>query len=135
MSRPNFFNSKVVYHDNSREYNIDARGNKDIDALIRACEADDVEPVQAEEVTPSDLPFLVASKLQELNLYSLQEFEGLYRRAVQGDAKSLASFLKKYSDLQILDVKGKNKKQIFEELKAYFGEELGFGYPNFSYYY
>ena len=44
MSRPTFINSTVVYNDHSTEYNIDARGNKDIDALIRACNAEDVTP-------------------------------------------------------------------------------------------
>ena len=44
MSKPTFINSTVVYNDHSTEYNIDARGNKDIDALIRACKAEDIEP-------------------------------------------------------------------------------------------
>ena len=134
MSRPNFFNSKVVYHDNSREYNIDARG-RDLASVLQACEASDIEPVQAEEVTPSNLPFLVVSKLQDLNLYSLQEFEGIYRKAVEGDAKTLASFLKKYRDLQVLDFKGKNKKQIFAEIEDFFGDSITYKYPNFAAYF
>lgn len=48
MSRPNFFNSKVVYHDNSREYNIDARG-KDLTSILQACETEEVTPVQDDE--------------------------------------------------------------------------------------
>ena len=52
MSRPNFFNSKVVYHDNSREYNIDARG-RDLASILQACEASDVEPV-VEDPEPID---------------------------------------------------------------------------------
>ena len=48
MSRPNFFNSKVVYHDNSREYNIDARG-KDLTSILQICETEEVTPVQDEE--------------------------------------------------------------------------------------
>ena len=43
MSRPNFFNSKVVYHDNSREYNIDARG-KDLASVMRAIDTEDITP-------------------------------------------------------------------------------------------
>lgn len=50
MSRPTFINSNVVYHDNSTEYNIDARG-KDAVSVIRACETDNIESVQEE---PSD---------------------------------------------------------------------------------
>ena len=37
MSRPTFINSQVEYHDNSTEYNIDARG-KDINTIMHACE-------------------------------------------------------------------------------------------------
>lgn len=43
MSRATFINSTVVYNDYSNEYNIDARGNKDVDALIRACKSEDIE--------------------------------------------------------------------------------------------
>lgn len=43
MSKPTFINSKVVYHDNSTEYNIDARG-KDLASVIRACQTEDVQP-------------------------------------------------------------------------------------------
>lgn len=50
MSRPTFINSNVVYHDNSKEYNIDARGNN-LDAVLRACEAQDI---QAEDVTQQE---------------------------------------------------------------------------------
>ena len=43
MSKPTFINSKVVYHDNSTEFNIDARG-KDLASVIRACQTEDITP-------------------------------------------------------------------------------------------
>ena len=43
MSKPTFINSKVVYHDNSTEFNIDARG-KDLASVIRACQTEDIQP-------------------------------------------------------------------------------------------
>ena len=46
MSKPTFINSKVVYHDNSTEYNIDARG-KDLSAIIRACQTEDIQPLSS----------------------------------------------------------------------------------------
>ena len=122
-----------TYNDNSREYHIDARG-KDLASIMRAINAEDIEPVQ-EETKPSGLPFLVVEKLQELNLYSLQEFEDIYRKAVEGDAKTLASFLKKYSDLKVFDFKGKNKKQVFAELEDFFGDSITYKYPNFAAYF
>ena len=41
MSKPTFIKSKVVYHDNSSEFHIDARG-KDLAAIIRACQTEDI---------------------------------------------------------------------------------------------
>lgn len=121
----------VNYHDNHKEITINnAKNTSDI---VRQIMADDIEPVQ--EVTPSDLPFLVVPKLKELNLYSLEEFEDIYRKAVQGDAKTLASFLKKYRDLQVLDFGDKNKKQIFAELEDFFGDSIDYKYPNFAAYF
>ena len=48
MSKPVFIGSNVEYHDHSREYNIDARG-KDLAEVLRACEAEDITPVQEEK--------------------------------------------------------------------------------------
>ena len=121
----------INYHDNHKEITINNPNNTS--DIVRQIMADDVEPVQ--EVTTSDLPFLVVPKLKELNLYSLEEFEGIYRKAVQGDAKTLASFLKKYRDLQVLDFKDKNKKQIFAELEDFFGDSIDYKYPNFAAYF
>lgn len=130
----NYINHIGTYNDNHKEITING-ANVNVSDLVRSFMADDVEPVQAEEVTPSDLPFLDVSKLQKLNLYSLQEFESMYRKAVDGDAKTLASFLKKYRDLQVLDFKDKNKKQIFAEIEDFFGDSITYKYPNFAAYF
>ena len=123
------------YHDNSTEYNIDARG-KDLAEVLRACQTEDITPVQeiktAEKQT---LPFLVIEKLAELRTYSVLEFEALYHEAVKGGAPKLAKFIKHYRDLKVLDTKDLNKKETFEQLKAFFGNELNYEYPNFAAYY
>ena len=116
MSKPNFFQSNVVYHDNSTEYNIDARGN-DLASVLRACEAEDIEPVQEQE---RNCPFVVAEKLRELDLYTYEEFVHMYRKAAETDAKTLAEFLTKYRQLGVLDFKNYEKKEILERLQAYF---------------
>lgn len=136
MSKPVFLNSKVVYHDNSREYHIDARG-KDFASVMRALEADDVEPVMQEEPLKEEnrLPFFVPAKLAELGTYTEEEFDAMYHEAVKGGAPKLAKFLKRYKELEVFDTGDLNKKETFEELKAYFGDELDFGYPNFAVYY
>ena len=136
MSKPVFFNSKVVYHDNSREYHIDARG-KDLASVMRALEADDVEPIAQEEPLKEEnrLPFFVPEKLAALGTYSIDEFDTMYHDAVKGGAPKLAKFLKRYKELEVFDTGDLNKKETYEELKAYFGAELDFGYPNFAVYY
>lgn len=137
MSRPTFINSTVVYNDHSTEYNIDARGNKDIASVIRACNAEDVTPVQEVKKahTKSALPFLVLDKLTELGTYTLEEFDEKYHKAVKGGAPKLAKFLKRYNELEVFDFEDRNKKEIFEDMKSFFGDEMDFGYPNFAAYY
>ena len=137
MSKPTFVNSNVVYHDHSTEYHIDARGNQHIDAILRACEkdqVDDIKPAEPKAKSP-DLPFLVVEKLKELNLYTLEEFEEKYRNAVKGDAKTLAKFLKDYRDLHVLDFQGKDKKQILAILQERFPDDINYGYTNFATYF
>ena len=115
MSKPTFINSSVIYHDNSTEYNIDARGNNDIASIIRNCNAEDVttERVQEEKNNPSvSLPFFVPNKLHELGTYTEQEFEKMYHDAVKGGAPKLAPFLKHYRDLSVLISKGIIKKRF-----------------------
>ena len=52
-----------------------------------------------EDVTPIEkhvpCPFLVPDKLTDLGLYSLEQFETMFREAAESDAKTLAAFLKK----------------------------------------
>ena len=92
-----------------------------------------------EDVTPivehAPCPFLVPDKLTELGLYSLEQFETMFREAAESDAKTLATFLKKYRQMGVLDFKGKDKKQIFAELRACFPTMKRYSYSNFIYYF
>ena len=76
-----------------------------------------------ENVTPivehAPCPFLVPDKLTELGLYSLEQFETMFREAAESDAKTLAAFLKKYRQMGVLDFKGMDKKQIFAAMSNY----------------
>jgi len=136
MSRPTFINSTVVYNDHSTEYNIDARGTKDIASVIRACEAEDIETEREKPRMQSiSLPFLVPEKLSELGIYTLEEFDDMYHDKVKNGAPELAEFLKHYSELQVLNLGKYKKKAIYNKLKSFFGDEMDFGYPNFAAYY
>lgn len=77
MSRPTFINSNVVYHDNSTEYNIDARG-KDVDSIIRKCGAEQTKPTKTEDVEPIDTSFFGTDK------YPADVCEKNLREAIDG---------------------------------------------------
>ena len=95
--------------------------------------------VTVEDVTPivehAPCPFLVTEKLTDLGLYSLEQFEIMYREAVESDAKTLATFLKKYRQMGVLDFKGKDKKQIFAILRSSFPSMRQYSYRNFIEYF
>lgn len=93
------------------------------------------EDIQAEDVTQqpqNNLPFLVPKKLEELNLYTLEQFADMYRKAAESDAKTFAMFLKKYRDLKVLDFQGYNKKEIFAAMRNFFPTMRQYSYRNFT---
>jgi len=135
MSNNNYYNFGTINNDHSKHVTINNAG-ANVNDIVRSFFAEEVEPVQEEKpVKKATLPFFVPEKLAALGTYTVEEFEDMYHDAVQGGAPKLAKFLKHYSELEVFDTKGYNKKETFEELKAYFGKELDFGYPNFAVYY
>ena len=96
---------------------------------------------QAAAYTPTDkpetalYPFVMPEKLKELGTCTMADFENKYRKAVSSGANVLAPFLVKYRDLHVLEFGKRTKKDIYEVLKAFFGDDLKFGYPNFAAYY
>ena len=102
----------------------------------------EVEDVAFEEVgakapvsRAAQYPFVVPAKLTELNLYTMSEFETMYRNAATAGAPVFAKFLKQYQKLGVLDFGRLNKKQIFDELKAFFPDEIQYLYNNFITYF
>lgn len=59
----------------------------------------------------------------------------MYREAAESDAKTLATFLKKYRQMGVLDFHGYSKKQIFKCIRAYFPTMRKYGYDNFVAYF
>lgn len=129
----------AIHIDHHKDLNIDVKSVDDAIRLMSAFmsdRAEDVQPVQEEKpANKTSLPFFVPAKLAELGTYTEEEFDGLYHDAVKGGAPKLAKFLKRYKELEVFDTGDLNKKETYEELKAYFGAELDFGYPNFAVYY
>ena len=129
----------AIHIDHHKDLNIDVKSVDDAIRLMSAFmsdNAEDVEPVHEDKpASKSTLPFLVPAKLAALGTYTEEEFDAMYHDAVKGGAPKLAKFLKHYKELEVFDTRDLNKKETFEELKAYFGDELDYGYPNFSAYY
>ena len=119
--------------DNHREMTVNVSKDADVSELIRAFMGDSKQ--QNNPKQNLTFPFIVPQKLEELGLYTLEEFQCMYREAVEGNAKTLASFLKKYHDLHVLDFEGKNKKQIFSTLQAFFPNQIKYEYNNFLSYF
>jgi len=131
----NIINHIGTYNDHSKSITING-ANTNVSDLLRSFMAEDVEPIQEEKTDIKHmLPFFVPDKLTELGTYSILEFEALYHQAVKGGAPKLAKFIKHYRKLKVLDTKDLNKKETFEQLKAFFGDELNYEYPNFAAYY
>ena len=82
--------------------------------------------------TAKQLPFFVPERFKEVGVRTIDEFTEMYHDAIKGRSKKLGAFLKLYGGLGVLDIKGLGKDEIFKKLKAYFGEELKYGYANFT---
>ena len=131
----NYFAPGANYYDHSKSLTING-ATTNVSELVRSFFSEDITPVQ--EVEPKQntvFPFIVSPKLEELGLYTLEEFQCMYREAVGGNAKTLAAFLKKYRELKVLDFEGKNKKQIFTKLQDCFPDQISYDYNNFISYF
>ena len=131
MSRPTFINSNVVYHDNSTEYNIDARG-KDAASVIRACETNNIESVQEE---PSDtIDSIIFTKKAKKEGKEAAIIAAL-QKSVQGRNDKTRAFVQELQEWQkegYVDAHY-NAKVMYDELEKII--PLTFGYETFKKYY
>ena len=126
MSRPNFFNSKVVYHDNSREYNIDARG-RDLASILQACEASDVEPVVKDPEPIDSIIFTKKAKVEHKESYIIAALQ----KSVQGRNDKTRAFVQELHDWQnqaYVDAHY-NARVMYDELEKLM--PISFGYDGF----
>ncbi len=118
MSKPNFFQSNVVYHDNSTEYNIDARGN-DLASVLRACEAEDIEPVQEQQDEPDCFPLLTERCRKEGKVHAV---EAELRTACQGTAIGLWRAIRTNEALGYIAARHLDSRDVYNAFSRYFGE-------------
>lgn len=130
MSRPNFFNSKVVYHDNSREFNIDARG-RDLSSILQTCETNDVEPVEEESEQVDSIIFTKKAKTEHKEPVIIAALQ----KSVQGRKDKTRAFVQELHDWQnqaYVDAHY-NARVMYDELGKL--TPLSFGYEVFKKYY
>ncbi|MBQ6791534.1 MAG: hypothetical protein IJP76_08865 [Paludibacteraceae bacterium] len=120
MSKPVFFNSKVVYHDNSREYNIDARG-RDLSEVIRTIDTQDVVPVQEEkpESKSEHFPYLTQKCFDEKRVSTI---EAEIQAARKGTAEDMWRTLWNNENLGYVAVQYINATTLYREIEKWYGE-------------
>ena len=120
MSRPNFFNSKVVYHDNSREYNIDARG-RDLASVLQACEANDIEPVKEEkpDVDTNYFPYLTKKCIEQQRVDAV---EAEIQAARKGTAEDMWRTLWNNENLGYLEVEYIDATKLYRDIEKWYGK-------------
>lgn len=121
MSRPNFFNSRVVYHDNSREYNIDAHG-RDLASVMRAIDAEDITPTEdlsSNSVSVSSFPYLTPKCIKEKRTEAV---EAEIRAACKGTAEALWRTLWNNENLGYIEVEYIDATTIYRAIEKWYGK-------------
>ena len=136
MSKPTFINSKVVYHDNSTEYNIDARG-KDLSAIIRACQTEDIPPFPSSVTSEfdSDIPdsIIFTKKARQENKIPTI-VQALHKSIIgrKDKTRALVQELQSWQNDGYVDAHY-NARVMYDELDKLM--PLSFGYEVFKKYY
>lgn len=119
MSRPNFFNSKVVYHDNSTEYNIDARG-KDLTSVLQTIQTEDVTPVEDKPEQKSEyFPYLTKKCIEQKRVDTV---EAEIQAALKGTAEDMWRTLWNNENLGYLEVEPVDATTLYKAIEKWYGK-------------
>lgn len=119
MSRPNFFNSKVVYHDNSREYNIDARG-KDLTSVLQTIQTEDVASAEDKPEQKSEyFPYLTKKCIEQKRVDTV---EAEIQAARKGTAEDMWRTLWNNENLGYLEVEPVDATTLYKAIEKWYGK-------------
>ncbi|MBR0194903.1 MAG: hypothetical protein IJQ32_01475 [Paludibacteraceae bacterium] len=136
MSKPVFNNSFIgSYTDNSREYNIDARG-KDLSSILRAIDAEDITPSEDSPSVTSEFDsdisnsiiFTKKAKQEHKEVLIIQALQ----KSVQGRKDKTRAFVQELHDWQkqaYVDAHY-NARVMYDELEKLI--PVSFGYDSFK---
>ena len=125
MSKPVFLNSKVVYHDNSKEYHIDARG-KDLASVMRALETEDITPAEDSSFasdyqsdSPSYFPYLTKKCFEQKRVDAV---EAEIQAARKGIAETMWRTLWNNENLGYLEVEPIDATTLYRAIEKHYGK-------------
>lgn len=109
-----------TYNDNSREYNIDARG-KDLAEVLRACEAEDITPVQEEKPDNGNdhFPYLTKKFFEQKQVDAV---EAEIQAAKTGTAEDMWRTLWDNENMGYLNVKHINATSLYHDIEKWYGK-------------
>ena len=136
MSKPTFINSKVVYHDNSTEFNIDARG-KDLASVIRACQTEDISPLSSSGAPDfsSEIPDSITFTKKAHQEHKIPTIVKALQKSIIGrkdKTRALVQELQSWQNDGYVDAHY-NARVMYDELNKI--TPLTFGYEVFKKYY
>lgn len=108
------------YHDNSTEYNIDARG-KDLAAVMRAIDAEDITPVQEEKPDNGNdhFPYLTKKCFEQKQVDAV---EAEIQAAKTGTAEDMWRTLWDNENMGYLNVKHINATSLYHDIEKWYGK-------------
>lgn len=119
MSRPNFFNSKVVYHDNSTEYNIDARG-KDLTSVLQTIQTEDVASAEDKPEQKSEyFPYLTKKCIEQKRVDAV---EAEIQAARKGTAEDMWRTLWNNENMGYIEVEYIDATTLFRDIEKWYGK-------------
>lgn len=137
----NIFNIGKVNAINNNDITINT-SSANVAEVVRAFMNGNAEDVQAEEVTTEQeqtadglCPYIQVDKLNEMGVYTPEQFNQLLSEKTQLPAPDLAEFLHKHKKSGYLNYGKHSKRQVYDTLHAYFPKMRQYSYPNFCLYF
>ena len=97
---------------------------------------EDVTPVQDNKPAPAQLcPYIQVDKLNEIGVYTPEQFNELMAKEAKQSAPKFAEFLHKHQKTGYLHFGKDNKQQVFDTLRTFYPTMKGYKYNNFALYF
>ncbi len=126
---------------NQQNYNIEGAGDIRIQIVspdapaVAEFVANHACAPQPEQPTEALCPYIQVDKLNEIGVYTPEQFNQLLNEKTELPAPELAAFLHKHEKSGYLNYGKHSKRQVFNTLHAYYPNMKKYSYPNFCLYF